>query len=246
MTDAPPSEPTVTVQASPSIAKLAKALAAFQGEMPTVEKGKTAHVKTKDGGSYSYTYADLADVTKVAMPLLAKNGLAFICRPEEGGRGFILRGILVHESGEQIDAWLPIYGADNQSIGGSLSYGRRYLLGALTGIVTDEDTDAQGGSNEQTQRPAPRQQKKAPPKQQAEPDAPVNADPAWIDKIAAADTFDDLTIVYNEADGLGVFGHLVTATSEKAIEVFGKPLEGETLKAALYARRSVLTEKGAQ
>jgi hypothetical protein len=243
MSDASPDEPMPVTP--PSIGKLALALSKFQGKMPTVPKSKTANVRTKDGGSYSYKYADLADVSAAAMPLLAEQGLAFIAIPEESAKGFILRGLLVHESGETIEGFLPIYGSDNQTIGGSLSYGRRYLLGALTGIVTDDDTDAQGVGDEQA-KPAPaRRQSKTPPKQEAPAD-PVQADPSWIDKIATADTFDELTVVYNEADSLNVFGHLVTVTSEKGIEIFGKPLEGETLKAALFARRAVLTEKGAQ
>ena len=43
-------------------ANLAAALAAFQSEMPTVKKSHKASVPTKAGGSYSSTYADLADV----------------------------------------------------------------------------------------------------------------------------------------------------------------------------------------
>lgn len=236
MTDADHSEPDVEVELStPTIKHLVAALAKFQGAMPTVEKSKTANVRTKDGGSYSYKYADLADVTRAAMPLLAEQGLAFICIPEEGGRGFLLRGVLAHESGERIEGFLPIYGTDNQSIGGSLSYGRRYLLGALTGIVTDEDTDAQGVGGERTTKAPARQRAQKPPAQPPTPATPPepapDADPSWADKIADAATFDELTAVYNEADSLGIFGHM---------------LGGETVKSRLYARRNELTAKDAQ
>lgn len=231
MSDSAQPDPDVTVVPAPhSISKLASALAKFQGKMPSVPKKKTATVQTKSGGSYSYQYADLADVTASAMPILSEFGLAFISIPEEGSRGFILRGVLVHESGESVEGFLPIYGGTNQEIGSSLTYSRRYLLGALTGIVTDDDSD--GAPSEwapRTEKVPPRQSQ---PKQAKPPQGPPpTADPAWSDKITDAATFDDLTAVYNEADRMGVLGHM---------------LGEETVKSRLYVRRSELTSKGAQ
>jgi hypothetical protein len=124
-----------------STSNLATALAAFQSEMPVVAKSKTAKVPTKSGGSYSYTYADLADVTDAAMPLLAKNGLSFSACPRLGERGYELVGVLMHSSGEKQEGALPIAGNTPQEMGSSLTYMRRYLLGCMTGIVTDDDDD---------------------------------------------------------------------------------------------------------
>jgi len=117
---------------------LASALAAFQAEMPTVPKSHTATVKS-DKGSYSYTYAGLADVSEAAMPLLAKHGLSFTTLPGQG----ILTGMLLHKSGQHLTASLPVTGGTPQAIGSSLTYGRRYLLGCMTGLVTDDDEDGQ-------------------------------------------------------------------------------------------------------
>lgn len=139
---------------------LAAALAAFQAEMPRVHKGKTAKVPTKAGGSYSYDYADLADVTAAAMPLLTKHGLSFITRPEAGERGWQLTGVLLHSTGETIEGSLPIDGNTPQAWGSALTYMRRYLMGCLTGIVTDDDEDGALAS-----RPAPQPQRQAPPPQ---------------------------------------------------------------------------------
>jgi len=121
---------------------LATALAAFQAEMPTVAKSKRADVPTKTGGKYSYTYADLADVTAVAMPVLARHGLSFVTMPRSGAQGLELRGVLLHKSGESVKGALPIRGNTPQEIGSSLTYMRRYLLGCLTGVVTEDDDDA--------------------------------------------------------------------------------------------------------
>lgn len=121
---------------------LAKSLAAVQAALPTVHKGKTASIKS-DKGSYGYTYADLADVTTAILPLLAKNGLSFVAHPrltEKGG--YELAATLLHESGESIVGALPLTGGTPQQLGSSITYMRRYLLGCMTGLVTDDDDDA--------------------------------------------------------------------------------------------------------
>lgn len=152
------SEQTTEAPARPTIGALAKALAAFQAEMPTVTKNHTATVKS-DKGSYSYTYAGLADVSEAAMPLLAKHGLSFSTLPS----GQTLVGMLLHESGESLTASLPINGATPQQIGSSLTYMRRYLLGCMTGVVTDDDDDGQQAQQAARRKPAPRQQAAPPP-----------------------------------------------------------------------------------
>src|SRR5262245_42945295 len=114
------------------------ALAAFQAEMPTVAKTKTAQL-----GNYSYRYADLADISEIAMPLLAALGLSFSCAPEVTERGQVLHGTLWHSSGDSLQGTLAISGQRPQEVGSALTYARRYLLGCLTGIVTDDDDDAQ-------------------------------------------------------------------------------------------------------
>jgi hypothetical protein len=160
-------------------AKLAAALAAFQAEMPTVPKSHTAKVPTKSGGNYSYTYADLADVTEAAMPILAKHGLAFSTCPQATERGgYELRGILLHNSGETVEGTLPIAGNSPQEMGSSLTYMRRYLLGCMTGLVTDDDDD---GSLAQ-QSKAPKQPAR---KRQAAPAKPAETGEAMSDKTRA-------------------------------------------------------------
>lgn len=124
------------------LSNLAAALAAFQAEMPTVAKAQKANVPTKSGGSYSYTYAGLPDVVAAVTPLLTKHGLAFSCCPRRAEDGtYELSGVLLHESGETLTGSLPIFGRQAQEIGSAITYGRRYLLGCMTGVVTDDDDD---------------------------------------------------------------------------------------------------------
>lgn len=151
--------------------ELAKALAAFQGEAPKVAKDKTAKVPTKSGGSYSYSYADLADIAAAAYPLLSKHGLAFSCCPEPVGESarWVLRGVLMHTSGESLEGSLPLASGTPQETGSALTYARRYLLGCLTGIVTDDDDDGVLASNRPAKRTTDGWPPVAPP-----PDKPIS------------------------------------------------------------------------
>lgn len=114
---------------------LAKALAAFQKEMPTVAKDKTANM-----GTYSYKYADLASLKHQVTPLLVKHGLAFNLSSRRTETGYEAVGQLLHTSGEMMEASLPIFGR-LQEMGGALTYAHRYLYGMLTGVTTEDDDD---------------------------------------------------------------------------------------------------------
>lgn len=142
---------------APNHDSLATALVAFQAELPKVGKNHTARIPGKNGGEgYSYTYADLADLSDAAHPVLAKHGLAFTCSPRLNQAGsYELAGILTHTSGETMEGSLPLIGRTPQELGSSMTYMRRYLLGAMTGIVTDDDDD---GSRAQAAQPTQAQE----------------------------------------------------------------------------------------
>lgn len=144
---------TATEAVTPALDQIATALSEFQAEMPTVAKAHKATVKS-DKGSFSYTYAGLADVSEAAMPLLAKHGLSFSCLPGNG----VLTGMLLHSSGQSLTASLPINGSTPQQVGSSLTYMRRYLLGCMTGLVTDDDDDGQLAQSAPKRKPAPKPQ----------------------------------------------------------------------------------------
>jgi len=116
---------------------LASALAAFQAELPTVHKGSTA-----DMGTYKMKYADLADLSKVVLPLLAKHGLSFSAKPtiDESGR-FVLAYVLRHVGGDSDSGSYPLQSGTPQQVGSAITYARRYALSAITGIAAEEDDD---------------------------------------------------------------------------------------------------------
>ena len=132
---------------------LTAALAAIQPLFPVVGKAETATVPTKAGGQYKYSYADLAAVASAAYPLLGQVGLAFVTKPTRTDHGYVLVGKLRHISGEFEEAEFPLPENPPQAVGSAITYGRRYLLGALTGIVTGEDDDGAAAQQAATTRP---------------------------------------------------------------------------------------------
>lgn len=131
---------------------LAEALAAFQAKLPQVAKGETAVVPTKTGGSYKYSYADLADVSKVVLPLLGPLGLSWVTRPTltEGGK-FVLAYELLHASGESRTGEYPLQLGTPQEMGSAITYARRYALLSVTGVAPEQDDD-DGASASRPQR----------------------------------------------------------------------------------------------
>ena len=132
--------PVRTYEGTP---KLNEALAAVQRVLPRIDKGKTAEVPTKNGGKYTYSYADLADVSAQILPLLGANGLSFTSWPTLTANRFVLRYELLHSSGESKTGEYPLpIDASAQALGSAITYARRYTLCAVTGVAPDDDDDA--------------------------------------------------------------------------------------------------------
>ncbi len=162
---------------------LAEALTALQSELPVVPKTKTATVRG-DKANYSYTYADLADIVPLVYPLLRKLGLSFSSRPTLNASGrFVLAYELLHTSGESRQGEYPLpdpVTQKPQTIGSYITFARRYSLGAVTGLVTDEDDDGRAaaasrkgeGEQEPKRSTGPRTVQRAP----ATPEPPLSTD----------------------------------------------------------------------
>ena len=121
------------------------ALAQLQMELPRIDKDQTAKVKSeRTGAQYSYTYADLAQISQKVLPLLGKVGLAFTSRPTMKDGKFVLVYELRHASGDMIAGEYPLSERGTpQEIGSAITYARRYCLCAVTGVAPDdEDNDA--------------------------------------------------------------------------------------------------------
>lgn len=150
---------------SESIAELAKALSAFQGEVKQP-------LKDKGNPFFKSKYVPLENVVEAVSETASKHGLSFLQYPlnQENKVGIIT--ILMHSSGEWIESE-PIFATptkqDAQATGSVITYLKRYSLSAIFGITSDEDDDgnqASGNYNNQQQT----QQYQQPRKRQA----PVN------------------------------------------------------------------------
>lgn len=120
-----------------------EALVAALSELEDVPKRRTARVPMKGGGSYTYEYADLADVLAEVKPILSKHGLAVLQEAVTTSLDGLI-GVtthILHSSGEE-KVFGPLLlhpGATPQTAGSAITYCRRYALMAALGIASEDD-----------------------------------------------------------------------------------------------------------
>ena len=119
------------------------AMAEMQGELPTIsERGEI-----KVQGQVRSKYARFEDINEAVRPVLKKHGFAVSFRTNTDDQTISVTGILSHRQGhsEETTMKLPadITGSKNtvQSVGSSVSYGKRYVLQALLNITTSGEDD---------------------------------------------------------------------------------------------------------
>lgn len=145
---------------SPSLGKLAAALARAQGKFRPASKDSTnPHL-----GS---SYADLASIFEAARGPLSENEIAVLQPITTTPTGLIVETMLVHASGEFIRRRLEMrievkVSRDGKAqpwtwaFGSACSYARRYSLSAMVGITTGDDDDGATSTAEApSHRPPP-------------------------------------------------------------------------------------------
>jgi len=138
---------------SESIAELAKALSAAQGEIQNAKKDS-------ENPFFKSKYADLAAVREACQGPLSKNGLAVIQTPKttltEDAMIISVETLLCHSSGEWISEQLsaiPVK-SDPQGIGSCITYLRRYALSSIAGVASEDDDGNAASSPAQGQQQA--------------------------------------------------------------------------------------------
>jgi hypothetical protein len=229
-TPAEPGEP-------PPTPRLNAALAAAQAEMPPIAKGETGKISGTDKYgkpfSYEYSYADLSGLTAVAYPIFGKHGLSFSAQPTLTGAGkFILRYQLRHESGESLDGVMPLPSAAKpQDLGTILTYYRRYVFCAVTGIHPGGDDDDASSANNVQQYDRPQSAAEAfasaqpaPPRgQQARPPAapkpplspPLEPGDEWKDAVEALADEDEATKLWAQVGQMLADGKIDKARADQ-------------------------------
>lgn len=126
------------MQTSPEIKNITEALIEFHKEVSSIKKDSVnPHFKN--------SYASLAAIIDGINDSLIKNGLTYVQFPD-GENGLTTR--LMHNSGEWMEASYKMTPAKNdpQGSGSALTYMRRYSLGAILGLATEEDDDGNAAS----------------------------------------------------------------------------------------------------
>ncbi len=121
---------------SPTIGKIASAMAQFQKEL-------TPASKDSKNPYFNSNYSDISEVLKACQKLLGENNIAL----NQGSYTDTKTGLfsvwtqLTHTSGEYIRTGVAVSlgKKDNHSIGAALTYGRRYGLAAMCGISQADD-----------------------------------------------------------------------------------------------------------
>lgn len=168
--------PDIVFRTSEQTDEIVAALAKAQGEMEIPVKNQTAVIPMKAGGTYSFKYADLAEIQRVAKKPLADSGIAHTSAVN-GGWLFVrlMKGNQWLESSIQ----LPGTG-DPKVFAGNITYFRRYLFTALTDLAADDDLDDSPqmdpgnlpkprNQHQHQQQPPQNQQRNSAPPAQARP-----------------------------------------------------------------------------
>lgn len=131
-------------------AEFASALADFQAECPPIRETKLATVVTKDGGSYSYSYADLDQIMRTVRPYLGKHGLSvrYDAEISDDAKRIKSTCYVMHRGGHQetttfvvpVDEAMKVN--DSQKMGSANSYACRYNVVNALALTTGEDDDA--------------------------------------------------------------------------------------------------------
>lgn len=169
---------------SESIANLSKALVTFHSKVSSVKKdAENPYFKSK--------YATLDNFIETINKPLQEAKLSFSQFPD-GVNG--LTTILMHSSGEWIESRYEMTPSKNdpQGLGSAITYMRRYALGAVLGLATEEDDDANTASTKtETKKAIPESLKK---------------------EISEATSTEQLKTIWEENKGLGKeFAALITA-----------------------------------
>ena len=142
------------------------ALSALQGELKPIEQSAEVKFKTRGGDEVNFTYAPLGKIMERLYPLLAKHGLSVRHELTDG-----VECVLTHETATEetlkvedrhstqestntkiSEVFVPTnalrsgklaikLGGDMKETGAQITYAKRYTLGLVLGLSTEEDKD---------------------------------------------------------------------------------------------------------
>lgn len=137
----------------------ARALSQARAEIPPIVKDATVDFTSNKGRTH-YRHETLAGISKVIDPILAKHGISYRFRTDQGQGGIKVTCIVQHSDGHAEETTLT--GAPDQSgnkngfqaVGSAVTYLQRYTLKAALGLSAEVDDDAVSASSAKDERPA--------------------------------------------------------------------------------------------
>lgn len=123
------------------------ALLAAQAEFPILKKDTKAH---------NYKYVTYDQIVEKCGPILNRHGIVWVHLLEAEGKG--LSTTLHHvASDSQVSCTCPVVPQDEgpKAFGSAMTYAKRYSMGALLGIASEEDDDGEKAGNTKRRSGAP-------------------------------------------------------------------------------------------
>lgn len=161
------------------------AMARFQAECPVINKNRTAQIRSKSGAQFSYKYAELGAIVKVAAPIAGKHGLSYTIKcelerepvPAQVATVHVSH-ILGHSESSTFRAPIDLTAVvnDMQKAASAQTFAKRIAFCNALGILThSDDDDGRGGGfrddgDTGSGEPQQRQQRPAGPQRKAQPD----------------------------------------------------------------------------
>lgn len=129
-------ETKTELKRSADIKNIAKALSNFQGSLETVKR-------ESENPFFKSKYAELGSLIEAIKTPMKENGLSYVQFPQTINGEVWLTTLLMHETGEWLEGSYSLKPKENtpQGVGSAITYMRRYALGAVLGIATEEDDD---------------------------------------------------------------------------------------------------------
>jgi hypothetical protein len=150
-----------------------------------VQKAALVAIKDRRNDHLKNSYATLGAVWDACREPLQANGVLVVQTPEYHERGIAVRTRLTHvPTGEWLECSLvmPTEKVTPQALGSAITYARRYALGAMMNILSeDDDGEAAMGRTQGSGRHDPPTRQAAPPAK-----APASVDRKSIDAALQA------------------------------------------------------------
>jgi hypothetical protein len=134
------------------------AMVGFKAEAGSITIAKSKHVsfRNKAGNLTEYDHAELHDITRALVPMMARHGLSHRWVPVQAGNGITITCVMSHRDGHSESVSLSAQPDDSggknsiQAVASTNTYLERYTLLAATGMATGGEFDDDGRSHGQT------------------------------------------------------------------------------------------------